>query len=727
MISNRNDILALYRQVLRHARIYFSSAEITETRKLFITAIRHGKFSSDSEIHLPIAKILNVILVLLDEMSLGKTAVNGYIAFLLISEGEMQQENVEKKYGKTTADIVNGLIRVHELYQRGVSVETENFRKLLLSFADDLRVILIVLADRLWVMRNLADYPTDDQQKIAREVAYLYAPLAHRLGLYSIKSTMEDLSLKYTNREIYDDIAHKLNETKRSRDAYIEEFIVPLKKKLQDAGFQFEMKGRTKSIHSIYNKIVKKRTPFEDIYDLFAIRIILDTPIEKEKSECWQVYSIVTDMYQPNPSRLRDWLSIPKSNGYESLHTTVMGPKGKWVEVQIRTERMDEVAEKGLAAHWKYKGVQNETTMDNWLKGIREILENPEMSAMDFMDNFKLHLYDKEVFVFTPNGDLHKLPKGATVLDFAFEIHTKLGSQCIGAILNKRNVPIKQVLNNGDQIEILTSPTQTPRQEWLNIVKTPHAKAKIKQALKEVQNKNAEIGRELLKRRLKNWKIDYDEAKVMRMVKKMGYKSVTEMYVDLASEELDLLAFRDEYLSLDKSTDNDETPETASKFNQKEAIENISKQDDVLIIDQNLKDIDFTLAKCCHPIYGDKVFGFVSSQGGVKIHRTDCPNAPLLFSKFGYRILCASWAGKAGSRYAVSLRIVATDDIGIVTNITSIISKESQTSLRSINVDSSDGIFIGTITIFVADINNLKSLIKKIKIIKGVKSVERIG
>jgi len=721
------ELPALYRGILGHARVYFTSEEIADTRRMLVDLLKEGKLQHADAIHQPIVKLMNVIYILLDEMSLGKTAVNGVLAFTLVSEGVMPREEVKGRYGASVAGIVEGLERVHELYERGVSVETENFRKLLLSFAQDLRVILIVLADRLFVMRNLSDYPEDDRRSVAKEVAFLYAPLAHRLGLYSIKTVLEDLALKYTNHEIYADIARKLNETKRSRDAYIKEFIVPLKKRLEDAGFDFEIKGRTKSIHSIYNKIVKKKTPFEDIYDLFAIRIILNSPLEKEKSECWQVYSIVADMYQPNPSRMRDWLSIPKSNGYESLHTTVMGPQGKWVEVQIRTRRMDEVAEKGLAAHWKYKGVQSEANMDNWLKGIREILENPEMSAMDFMDNFKLNLYDDEVFVFTPNGDLHKLPKGATVLDFAFEIHTKLGAQCIGAILNGKNVPMKHVLCNGDQIQILTSQAQSPKQEWLNIVMTSRAKTKIRQALKESQSKDAEIGRETLKRRLKNWKIDFDEAKVMRLVKKMGYKSVTDMYVDVALEKLDVLAFRDEYLELDKPVTQEETPASAENFIQKENQSPLAAKDDVLVIDQNLKDIDFTLAKCCHPIYGDEVFGFVSSQGGVKIHRMDCPNAPLLISKFGYRVVKACWAGKAGSRYAVTLRVVASDDIGIVTNVTSIISKEPQTALRSINVDSSDGIFIGTITIFVTDTNNLKSLIKKIKTIKGVKSVERTG
>ena len=536
---------------------------------------------------------------------------------------------------------------------------------------------------------------------------------------------MEDLSLKYTNAETYKEIAHKLNETKRSRDTYIAEFIAPLKEKIEVAGFDFEIKGRTKSIYSIWNKIKKQNTPFENIYDLFAIRVILNSPLEREKADCWQVYSIVADMYQPNPKRLRDWLSIPKTNGYESLHTTVMGPQGKWVEVQIRTQRMDEIAEKGLAAHWKYKGLKGEETMDKWLKNIRDILENPDMNAVDLMDNFKLNLYDKEVFVFTPSGDLHKLPKGSTILDFAFNIHSGLGSKCVGAIVNGKNVPIKYQLNNGDQVEVLTSPTQKPKQDWLNIVLTSRAKSKIRQALKEVQNKEVEIAREGLKRRLKNWKIEFDESKIARLTKKMGFKTVTDFYVALASEKLDIFEVRDTYLDLDKQQTTDQELRSAEKFVKESPLKEITAKEDVLVIDETLKDIEYKLAKCCNPIYGDDVFGFVSILGGIKIHKTDCPNAPQMIARFGYRIVKARWSGKAGSQYSITLRVVGNDDLGIVTNITSIISKEKDVTLRSISIDSHDGLFQGNLTVMINDLHNLEVLIKKIKVVKGVKFVER--
>jgi len=637
---------------------------------------------------------------------------------------------IEQKFGTSLDSIISGMQRVEELYERSFSLETENFRKLLLTFAQDVRVILMMIAERLYFMRILDKFPTDMQQSMARECSFLYAPLAHRMGLYSIKSEMEDLSLKYTNREIYREIAQKLNETKRSRDKYIEEFIAPLKEKLgREIKYSFEIKGRTKSIYSIYSKILKQNTPFENIYDLFAIRIILDVPLDKEKMVCWQVYSIVTDMYQPNPKRLRDWLSIPKSNGYESLHITVLGPQNKWVEIQIRTTRMDQIAEKGLAAHWKYKGIKGETGMDEWLKNIRDILENPDLNAVDFMDEFKLNLYDQEVFVFTPAGDLHKLPKGATVLDFAYLIHSNLGSKCIGAKINKeRNVPIKYVLKNGDQVEILTSPSQKPNPSWLNIVITSKAKSKIRQALKDIEFKDAEIGREIILRRFKNWKIELEEGKLSRLAKKKGYKTVSDLYQDIAHEKIDMLFIRDAYLDLDKHETGTEQaePRSAETFSKETPAEELSAKEDVLIIGQNLKNVDYTLAKCCQPIYGDDIFGFVSVGGGIKIHRTSCPNAPQLISKYGYRIIKAQWAGRSGgTQYPITLYIVGKDDIGIVTNITSLISKEKNILLRSISVDSSAGVFQGNLTIMVNDANDLNSIIKKIKQIKGVLNVSR--
>lgn len=669
----------------------------------------------------------NIIEITLEEIGLGKAAVLSVLFRELVENKSITILDIERKFNTQISSIINGMLRVRELYQKKASLETENFRKLFLTFAEDVRVILIIIAEQLYVMRSLDEFAEESRQSIARETSFLYAPLAHRMGLYSIKTELEDLSLKHTNREIYKEIATKLNESKKSRDLFISEFITPLKEKLNSIGCDFEIKGRTKSIHSIYSKIKKQNTPFENIYDLFAIRIIFDVSLDKEKAACWQAYSIVTDMYQPNPKRLRDWLSIPKTNGYESLHTTVLGPKGKWVEVQIRTVRMDEVAEKGLAAHWKYKGIKSESGMDEWLKSIREILENPELNAVDFMDEFKLNLYDKEVFVFTPNGDLHKLPKGATVLDFAFSIHTALGSKCVGAKVNGKNLTIKYVLNNGDQVEILTSPTQKPNPAWLNVVTTSRAKTKIRQALKEVEFKDAEMGRETLVRRFKNWKMELDDGKISRLAKKKGFKTVSDFYQEIARENLDMHIVREAYIDIDKPV-LQEAPEqrSAEGFITDVHQDTHNNNKDVLVIGQDLKGLEYRLAKCCNPIYGDDVFGFVAVAGGIKIHRSDCPNAPQMIARFGYRIVNAKWSGKSiGSQYPITLHVVGHDDIGIVTNITSLISKEKNISLRSISIDSSAGLFQGNLTIMVNDTKDLENIVKKIKLIKGVKNISR--
>lgn len=713
-----------YNQLVRSHPNLFTCEERNTLKKILTQYYSEEKKVSN----IPGRSILDriqIVEIVLNEIGLGKPAVLSVLLHELVEKGKITTKEINKHFNTSTDSIINGLSHVEALYKRGAAIETENFRKLLLTFAEDVRVILIIVAERLYIMRNLDPYPDDVRQSIARECSFLYAPLAHRMGLYAIKSELEDLSLKHTNREIYKEIAKKLNETKRSREKYIAEFIAPLKEKLKAIGVDFEIKGRTKSIHSIYNKIKKQNTAFENIYDLFAIRIIFDAPVEKEKAVCWQAYSIVTDMYQPNPKRLRDWISIPKSNGYESLHTTVLGPEGKWVEVQIRTIRMDEVAEKGLAAHWKYKGIKSESGMDEWLKSIREILENPELNAVDFMDEFKLNLYDKEVFVFTPNGDLHKLPKGATVLDFAFSIHSELGSKCVGAKVNGKNVPIKHVLNNGDQVQILTSPTQKPNQAWLHVVTTSKAKNKIRQALKEVEYKDAEIGRETLIRRFKNWKIDLDDGNISKLAKKKSYKTVSDLYQDIANGKIDIHVIRDAYLNLDKPNITTEPENKSAEFFTKEP-EQLDVKEDVLIIGQDLKNVDFKLAKCCNPIYGDDVFGFVSVAGGIKIHRTDCPNAPQMISRFGYRIIKARWSGKSvGALYPITLRIVGHDDIGVVANITSLISKEKSILLRSISIDSNAGLFQGNITVMVGDNKDLESIIKKIKLIKGVKNVIR--
>ncbi len=727
--EERREFLIAYRNVLQAAKAFLTKDDLAVIRDMLRKTIEKGAGLPRQRTLNPVTKNLQTILLSVEEIGLGRVAVISAIVYDAVRAGVLSLEEAENRFDKSIFVIVRGLSRATELYAKSVAIETENFRKLLLTFAEDIRVVFMLIAKRVYVMRNLDKFDHESQLKIAREASYLYAPLAHRMGLYKLKTELEDMSLRYTSPDTYFDIAQKLKETKTVRDKYIEDFINPLKKELEELGLKFEIKGRTKSIYSIWNKIKKQNTPFEKIFDLFAIRVILDSPLEKEKSQCWQVYSIVTDKYQPNPKRLRDWLSIPKSNGYESLHTTVMGPEGKWVEVQIRTQRMDEIAEKGLAAHWKYKGGKSESGMDEWLKSIREILENPEQNAVDLMDDFKLDLYDDEVFVFTPNGDLQRLKRGATVLDFAFNIHSNLGSKCVGARVNGKNVQIKHVLKNGDQVEVLTGANQKPKQDWLNIVVTSKAKTKIKQALKEVDHKEAEQGREILFRRLKNWKVDYDDADITRLTKRLGYKMVTDFYQDIALEKIDMLEVRDGILA---EREKPETPTDLSEIRsannfvqEKEMPTHSSGKDDVLVIDHNLKGIEYSLAKCCNPIFGDEVFGFVSTTGGIKIHRMDCPNAPQMIQRFGYRIVNAKWSGKAGSQYPISLRVTGKDDIGIVTNITSLISKESKVTMRSISVDSMDGIFQGHITVLVNDLNDLQGLIKKIKTVKGVTQVER--
>jgi GTP pyrophosphokinase len=674
---------------------------------------------------------MQTAIIVAEEIGMQRASILGIMLQDSVRMHLITPEQVQVEYGEDVAGITRGLIRIHELYAKSPTVESENFRNLLLSFAEDMRVILIMIADRVNIMRQIKETTNlKAQQEVAGEAAYLYAPLAHKLGLYKLKSELEDLSLKYLEHDVYYLIKEKLNQTKASRDRYIASFIAPIQKKLEESGLKFHMKGRTKSIHSIWQKMKKQHTTFENIYDLFAIRIILDSPLEKEKQECWQAYSIVTDMYQPNPKRLRDWLSIPKSNGYESLHITVMGPEGKWVEVQIRTERMDNIAERGVAAHWRYKGIKGETGLDEWLTSIREALENSD-TDMEAMNQFKMDLYKDEVFVFTPKGDLYKLPKGATVLDFAFHIHTNVGSRCIGGRVNGKNVPIRQVLNSGDQVEILTSSTQTPKNAWLNIVTTSRARTKIRQALKEITARQSDFAREMLDRKFKNRKLEYDEAIMMRLIKKEGFKEVSEFYQKIAEESLDVNEVIDKYLAMQKR-ENSESSEPVSRsaenYNLQEDEETIkqSNSSDVLVIGKDVKGIDFSLAKCCNPIYGDDVFGFVTINGGIKIHRTDCPNAPQMKARFGYRMVPARWAGKGkDTQYSCRLSVIGHDDIGIVNNITSIISKEPNIQLRSISISSNDGLFSGMLTVNVDDTSKLEALLKKLRGVKGVKQVVR--
>ena len=669
--------------------------------------------------------------ILSEEIGLRGDATEAVLLIPEVEAGNITLEEVEKTKGESVARILHGLERIRQLYEKNPSVESENFRNLLLSFAEDMRVILIMIANRVNLMRQIRDTDNEEARlEVSQEAAYLYAPLAHKLGLYNLKRELEDLSLKYMEHDAYYHIREKLSATKAARDAYIDRFIKPIEEKVQAAGIKCHIKGRTKSIHSIWQKMKKQKCPFEGVYDLFAIRIIIDCPIEQEKMQCWQAYSIVTDMYQPNPKRLRDWLSVPKSNGYESLHITVLGPEQKWVEVQIRTERMDEIAERGVAAHWRYKGVKGETGLDEWLTGIRNMLEHSE--GMEAMDQFKMDLYEDEVFVFTPKGDLYKFPAGATVLDFAYHIHSKIGNQCTGGRINDRVVPIRQELKSGDQVEILTSANQKPRQEWLNIVKTSRAKSKIRLALKETQVKDGLFAKEMLERKFRNRKIEQDEGTMFHVIKKMGFKEVSDFYKQIADGVLDTNAVIDKFLELresEKVITGDNVARSASEFELDEskiAGLNQAVNDDVLVIDRNLKGLDYQLAKCCSPIYGDPVFGFVTISGGIKIHRMDCPNAPELRRRFGYRIVKAKWSGKGSSQYSITLRIIGTDDIGIVNNLTSIISKDEKLVLRSINIDSHDGLFSGTLVVMINDNTRLEALIKKLRTVRGVKQVERI-
>ncbi len=719
----------LYRELLKLSGNILYRDDCKKLKTFLVEAVQRNLVRRNAFGMNPIINDMETALIVASEIGLTRGAIVGIMIHTCVRCGYCSPEDVEKEFGEDVAGIIRGLNRIQELYEKNPSVESENFRSLLLSFAEDMRVILIMIANRVNVMRQIKDTENKEaQRRVSEEAAYLYAPLAHKLGLYRLKSELEDLSLKYLEHDAYYLIKEKLNATKKSRDEYIKKFIGPIEQKLQQAGLKFHIKGRTKSIHSIWQKMKKQHCGVEGIYDLFAIRIILDSALEKEKMECWQVYSIITDMYQPNPKRLRDWLSIPKSNGYESLHITVLGPENKWVEVQIRTERMDEIAERGLAAHWRYKGIKSgESGVDEWLNNIRNALENND--DMQLMDQFKMDLYEDEVFVFTPKGDLFKLPKGATVLDFAYAIHTNVGDHCIGARINEKNAPLRQALNSGDQVEILTANNQSPKQDWLNFVATGKARTKIRQALKEMQAKQGAFAKELLERKFKNRKIEYDEPTMMHVIKKLGFKVVTDFYKSLADETLDANEVIDTYLELQKYEAGlaEHTPApSAENYNvPSEAELKARSNDDVLVIDQNLKGLDFTLAKCCQPIYGDDVFGFVTVNGGIKIHRCDCPNAQELRKRFGYRIVKARWAGKRGSQYPITLKVVGNDDLGIVNNITSIISKEEKILLRGISIDSHDGLFSGTLTVMLDDTGKLQTLIKKLKTIKGVKQVSR--
>ncbi len=727
-ISEKAELKVLYQRILRYAYNISDSTDIIKIKKIMMEGINQKHNQRDRYGINPTLHSLQTAVLMCEKISPDKNILIAILLSNFYKSGFLLNENIVKDWGEDVAKLIKGLLKVSTLYSKQAAVESDNFRKLLLTFADDIRVIIIMIVDRLALMRRINHHPNEKYvHDVAYESNYLYAPLAHRLGLYSIKSELEDMSLKYVNRGIYTDIARKLNETKENRDKYIADFIAPIKTKLETSGLKFEVKGRTKSIYSIWNKMRKQNNDLDGIFDLFAIRIILDSPLQKEKSDCWLAYSLITDMYQPNPSRLKDWLSIPKSNGYESLHITVYGPENKWVEVQIRTKRMDLIAEKGLAAHWRYKGIKSESNLDTWMNNVRDILEAAETGPMELMKNMKMDIYNKEVFVFTPKGDLYKLPLGASVLDFAFNIHSKLGCSCIGGKVNGKNQKLNYRLKSGDTVEILTSSNQSPKLDWLNFVVTSKARNKIRQTVHEQDNKSADLGKELLHRRFKNRKIDVEESLLMKIIKKKGYKTVTDFYNDIAQEKLEVNAVIEEYLQLETKTNTENIEiRSAEGF----SLQSVNEEDslsnsDVLIIGNNIKGINYKLAKCCNPIYGDDVFGFVSAEGVIKIHRKDCPNAHNIREKYPYRLITTKWSGKLGEQFGATLRVVGHDDIGIVTNITSIITKEKDVTLRNISIDSNDGLFQGYLVVGVLDTHVLNNLIKKIKTVKGVKDVQR--
>ncbi len=719
----------VYRELVAVARPLFGAEDWNRLKGLLREGIAKGAYQTDAHGVPMLERCIRTGIVLLEKTGLKKASLLTALFDPMVQQGLIAPDEFQKQFGEDAAQLIQGMCRVKELYSKHDSIADENFRKLLVSFAEDVRVIICLIADRYVLMQMLA--ATDDNEyrlHVTEECRLLYIPMAHRLGLYAIKSEMEDMVVKYEHRDVYDSIASQLNETKSAREAYIKAFIGPVKQRLEEAGLKFTIKGRTKSISSIWNKMKVQNTTLDHIYDLFAIRIILDSPADKEKAQCWQVYSIVTDMYQPNPKRLRDWLSVPKSNGYESLHITVNGPENRWVEIQIRTRRMDDIAERGLAAHWSYKGIKSEGAADSIMAGIREILEhntNPDELRKDFA----LDMYQEEIFVFTPNGEVRQLPKGATVLDFAFSIHSRLGLTCVGARVGGRNVRISHKLQSGDTVEVLTSSTQTPKQDWLNIAVTSRARMRIRQGINEIRNREAQAGRELLQRRFKNRKIDIDESDMSRLIVRMGYKGQTPFFHALMEEEITV----DEVLKVyeEMHAQAEQEVHSAQDFDiEKTFVETEKKaaqESDVLVIGDNLTGIDFKMAGCCHPIYGDDVTGFVSINGGIRIHRSGCPNLLRMKERYPYRIVRARWSGKSGSQYSITLNVVGQDDIGIVSNISSIINKEPDTLLRSISIDSNGGLFQGHLTVLVSDLSSLDRLVKKLKQIKGVREVERIN
>lgn len=728
--EERKEILKRYRRLLRQAKPILKSGDAKFIKKAFNVSLEAHKDmrrkSGEPYIYHP----LEVALVCVEEIGLGTTSIVAALLHDVVEDTDWVLEDIEREFGKKVMTIIDGLTKISGVFEYGSSQQAENFRKMLLTLSDDVRVILIKLADRLNNMRTLESMPRHKQLKIASETMYLYAPLAHRLGLYAIKSELEDLYLKYTDTETYLDIVNKIQQSKTLRNRFIRKFIQPLDEELSRQAFSYTIKGRPKSVYSIYTKMKKQGIPFDEVYDLFAVRIILESDLANEKADCWQVYSIVTDFYQPNPDRLRDWISTPRSNGYESLHTTVMSNTGQWVEVQIRTTRMDEIAERGYAAHWKYKEKDSKSPsgLDDWIMQVRGLLESNEANAIEFMDDFQGNLFHEEVFVFTPKGDLKVLPHGATALDFAFEIHTEVGAKCIGAKVNQKLVPISHTLKNGDQVEILTSNKQKPNEDWLNNVVTSRAKAKIKDALREEKKSSILDGKEIVRRKLKQMKMSFSSETIEKLRAYYELKTANEFYYRVGKGVIDPTTIRSfkEFLEIQKKKQKTIQERVKDESTFTKEIKNLKGPDhDQLLIGEDMDVVDYILAKCCNPIPGDDVFGFVTVNEGIKIHRTSCPNAVELLSNHGNRVIKARWTSQKAIAFLAGLHIVGTDRVGLINDVTKVISDELKVNMRSITVDSDAGIFEGTIKLYVHSTSHLDKLMENLSKVEGILKVSR--
>lgn len=713
----RRQIYTRYTDILRSCRNLISREDLQPIRKAMKIAILNEQPDSSNR-YTQILRMLDITLIITQEVGLGRTSIICSMLHQTVEKEQLSLEKVKELFGQKVWQILKGLKDISHIYATQQIVNSENFRKLLLSFAEDIRVQLIFLAEKLYALRQASSLNEAEQQQLAKETGYIYLPFAHRLGLYNIKSEMEDLALRYSNPKIYNEIAQKLKESKTAREAYIAEFIAPITTELDRRGIRYKMKYRTKTIASILNKMRKSQVEFEEIYDIFAVRFIIDSTGENEKADCWRVYSIVTDKYTPNPQRLRDWISVPKSNGYESLQTTVLGPGNRWVEVQIRTERMDDIAERGFAAHWKYKGGSSDSIIENWLNELREILESNNENAIDLLDDMNINLQDKEVHVFTPKGDLITLQAGASLLDFAYAIHTNVGSKCVGGIVNNRNETLKYLLKNGDQISVITSSNQQPKADWLNFTVTSKARNKIRQFLNEEINHQADIGKETLMRRLKNWKIEFNDEVIRKLMQHYKYKFALDLYHGIAIGKHDPSEIKEILTQIEEKP--------APVIPKDIKVEHPRKIDeDVLLIDKNIDNVDYKFARCCNPVYGDDIIGFVSIGEGIKVHRRQCKNAIELMRRYPYRIVKTQWTNDGATSYQTLLNLTGKGDGNIINKITELIAKDPHATLRAISINSAEGIFDGNITVLIDNTEHLSQLISRLKRLNGILRVNR--